>query len=107
MSRDLRPFNEIVKQVVETQLAPVLVHKLSVKEDVDADCDPMFRIEWVSQEGNEHGVLRHVSRAMSKLCRFLDRQDQGCKKPKCLEASLPCLGSRIRKGSVQEEVRYG
>ncbi|MYK31346.1 MAG: hypothetical protein F4051_06360 [Boseongicola sp. SB0670_bin_30] len=67
MSHELRPFIELVKQVVETQLSPALVHNLSVKEDVDADGDPIFRIVVVFEAEKDRldpdrvvGLARHL-----------------------------------------------
>ncbi len=70
----MKSIDEIVKHVVETQLAPARIVDLSVTEDVDFDGDPIFRIVVVFEaEGNRLdpervvGLTRHLRNYLDDL----------------------------------------
>lgn len=71
--------DEIIRKVVEAQLAPAQVLKLSVKEDVDADGDPIFRIVVVFEAEENRldpdrvvGLTRHLRNHLDELGDDLD-----------------------------------
>ena len=70
----MRNIDEIVKQVVETRLAPARVLNLSVREDVDSDGDPIFRIVVVFEAEGDRldpdrvvGLTRHLRNRLDEL----------------------------------------
>ena len=67
-------YDEIVRPVVEQQLAPAQIIGLTVEEDEDADGDPVLRIEVIFEAENDRldpkqvlGLIRHVRKPLIEM----------------------------------------
>ena len=67
-------FDDVVKRVVQEQLAPAQIVELTVEEAEDADGDPILRIKVVYEVAEDRldpekvlGLVRHLRPPLDKL----------------------------------------